>query len=92
MACVLSGLSPSAALAALASLAIMLPKSRMNMLNVDGGALMGELLDVVYEPKRFTPTYPAAHALEHNEAHVIMSHLLGNSALALSKLRHDLRL
>ncbi len=91
-ACALSGLSQSAALTALANLAIMLPKSRIDMLDADGGALVRELITIVQGPGAFTPATAAASALAHTEALVSGTHLLGSLALASGKAGREWRL
>ena len=91
-ACALSGLSQSAALTALANLAIMLPKSRIDMLDADNGALVRELISIVQGPGAFTPATAAASALAHTEALVSGTHLLGSLALATGKAGREWRL
>ena len=68
-------LQQSAALAALANLAIIIPKSRIAMLNADSGSLIKELCSIVQGPGVFPlATAAESDALSSTEALVPGTH------------------
>lgn len=79
----LSGAEKASALTALANLAIMLPKSRARLLQVEDGSLVETLSRVIYESGRL--------AGWQTEALVSGTHLLGSLALARGKVGADAR-
>ena len=89
----LTGAERSAALTALANVAIMVPKSRRVMLKVEEGAIVATLREMIDQSRRFKVRYAVAgeSALWHTEALVSGTHLLGSLVLAKGKVASEYR-
>lgn len=84
----LHGGERSAALTALANVAIMVPKSRRAMLKVEHASILRTVRELIDQSRRFKVHHAVAgeSALWHTEALVSGTHLLGSLVLARGKI------